>query len=126
MARLRTFLLLVAVLLVPLWALAQAASPDVAPPATGEGLLIALIATVGAASVSLVTSLIKRLIPRIPRALLPTVVIPALGVLAAWVASLAAQGGFSGVQATLITLGALYARETWDTVREHGLDPVGK
>lgn len=113
---------LVVALLAPVIAFAQ--TDPAAPAPTPEGLLVALISTVGAASVSLLTAGVKRLLPNIPRVILPTIVIPALGVFAAWVGGVASGDGFSVINGALITLGALYLRETLDTVKQHGADPI--
>lgn len=124
--RLALFLVRVAavfVMVLSLSTLAFAGEGSLEP--TGRGLLVALVSTVGAAAVSLFTTLVKNLLPNIPRALIPTVILPTLGVLATWIAAIP-LGGFDPVVGAFITLGALYARETLDTVKEHGLDPVGK
>jgi hypothetical protein len=123
----RRFGLLLLTLIVCLFAPAVFAAD--APPAVTDtsaaGLAIALIGTVGGAAIPLVVLGVKRVLPNIPRILLPTLVIPTLGVLAGYVGTIASGDELAGtVGGAIAALGSLYLRETWDTAKKHGTDPI--
>jgi hypothetical protein len=115
----RYLLSLVVLFLLPTLAFATEVPSSTAPSV--ESLLVMLIATVGAAAVSLVTAGVKKLLPSIPRSALPTVVIPALGVLAEWGTAYASGGNFSPIVAALLSTGAIWLHEIFTTVRDHGI-----
>lgn len=118
----RNLFALVVLFLLPVSAFATEVPSSTAPSL--DSLAVLLITTVSAAAVSLATAGVKKLAPKIPRALLPTLVIPTLGVFAEWVSAYATGGNFSPVVAALVTAGALYLRETLDTLKEHGAAPI--
>jgi hypothetical protein len=115
-------LLVVLFVLLPFPAWATEVPTSTAP--TMESLAVLLIIGVGASAVSLVTLGVKKVLPSIPRILLPTLVIPTLGILAEFVATLAMGSHYSPIVAACMTTMALYLRESWDTAKKHGFDPV--
>jgi hypothetical protein len=114
----RYLLSLVVLFLLPTLAYATEVPSSTAP--SYESLLVMLIATCGAAAVSLVTAGVKKLLPSIPRALVP-VLVAALGVTAEWGTSYATGGNFSPIVAALLSTGAIYLHEIFTTVRDHGI-----
>jgi hypothetical protein len=114
-------LTLVVALFLPVAAFATEVPTSTAPSA--ESLVVLLIGAVGAAAVTMVVAGVKKLLPNIPRAVLPLLV-AALGPVAEYASALATGGNFSPIVAALISTGAVYLHETWTTVRDHGLDPI--
>lgn len=119
----RTVLLAVLFLL-PTLAFATEVPTSTAPSA--ESAIVLLISTLSASCVALVTIGVKRVLPGIPRVLLPTLVIPTLSVLAELLPTYATGGKFSPIVAALIAAGAVWVRESVDTAKNHGFDPVAK
>jgi hypothetical protein len=109
---------LVVLFLLPTLAYATEVPTSTAP--SYESLLVMLIATCGAAAVSLVTAGVKKLLPSIPRAAVP-ILVAGLGVTAEWGTSYATGGHFSPIVAALLSTGAIYLHEIFTTVRDHGI-----
>lgn len=108
-------LFLLTMLLVPATvAFAQTEGPDYFGAAAG---LIAAVATV---AVPIVTYFVKLVVPKIPRAALPFVVL-AVGQATTYLGSYVPGGKYSAVLGALAGLGGLWLRETYTTINEHGI-----
>ncbi len=116
--------ILAVLFLLPTLAFATEVPSSTAPSA--ESAIVLLITTLSASCVALVTIGVKKVLPGIPRIMLPTIVIPTLSVLAELLPTYATGGKFSPIVAALIAAGAVWVRESVDTAKKHGLDPIEK
>jgi hypothetical protein len=101
---------------------AQVASPPPAevPPAPME-IGSKIILAVGAALTSVLTWAVRAyVLKRIPRILIPTVLVPLLGSAITYVQGQIEGGGFNILVLALLTTGAVWLHEIKTTAEEHG------